>query len=347
MSVSPRILITRLSHIGDCLLTMPLLTELRRHFPTAHIAWAVEPSSATLLEGHPDLNQLIRVPKNWIYSWRAIGELRRVFRETRFDIAIDPQSLTKSAAIAWLSGAKIRIGMGGIHAREFSRWLNNHCVVTTQDHLVDRTLELLRALNIQPGPARLRLLHHHPSLMRIRGWVDQQNLGDRFVVINPGATWPSKLWELDRFSRVAQHCHKTHRLKSIVTWAGSQERYMAETIVRGAPDSAVLAPKTDLRELAALLSYSRLYIGCDTGPMHIATAVGTSCVALFGPTRPQDSGPYGTGHIALQAWHQRGGNRQRRTALNLAMRDISVENVCRGIDQALSAWQNSARPNAA
>ena len=108
---------------------------------------------------------------------------------------------------------------------------------------------------------------------------------------------------------------------------------MAETIVRSARDAAMLAPKTSLQELSALLQSATFYLGCDTGPMHMATSVGTPCVGLYGPNRPEESGAYGPQNIHVQAWYQDGSCRERRNAENLAMRDISVEDVCVACDR--------------
>ncbi len=330
LSQFPRILITRLSHIGDCVLTLPLLRALRRKFPAAFIAWAVEKPADLLLCGHPDLDQLIVVPRDWLRSPRSIFLQRSALREKNFDIVFDPQSLTKSAALGWLSGAKIRVGMSKPFGREAAPWLNNRLEMPSTSHLVDRTLDLLRAIDVRETHVEFRLPIDVAALSFVRERLPKL-ASSGFIAINPGGTWRSKQWELDRFAAVADFARTELRISSIVVWAGDDERKMAEQIVQRSRNAAIAAPATNLRQLAALLSIAEMYVGGDTGPMHIAAAVGTPCVALFGPTRAIDSGPYGSGHISLQAWYQSGSSRERRSAENLAMRDITVKQVCAAV----------------
>ena len=184
---SPRILISRLSAVGDCILTTPVLCALREHFPQAFIAWAAESGAASLLKGHRCLDELIVLKRGWLKSPRAIWNLRRTLRSFRFDIAIDPQSLTKSALVARLSGAARRIGFASPHGRELSVWLNNELVTKTRDHVVDHQLELLRPLGIETPTVRFDL----PTNSAARPIIDAFLRGPRFAtglaVINPGA----------------------------------------------------------------------------------------------------------------------------------------------------------------
>ena len=166
-------------------------------------------------------------------------------------------------------------------------------------------------------------------------FIRQAHLGCGFVVINPGAGWPSKTWPADWYGAVAKHVGQTRSLPTVVVWAGDEERRVADRIVARSGGHAVGAPSTNLLELAAVLREARIVLGSDTGPLHLAVAVGTPCVGLYGPTRPEDCGPYGPGHISLQAFYQAGASRQRRRARNDAMRAITVESVCAACDQML------------
>lgn len=327
---APRILITRLSHIGDCVLTLPLLHALRRHYPAAFIAWAMERPAASLLGGSRDLDQIILVPRGWLRSVRSAWGLRSELRSFSFDMVFDPQSLTKSAALGWLSGAPIRIGMARPHGREIAPWLNSCWVAPTKAHLVDRSLELLRGVGVHASSTRFPLAIDPTAVQFVVEHLPFPR-GTPFIAINPGGTWRSKQWELDRFAEVAKFARDHLQLHTLVTWAGDHERAMAEHIVSLSLGAAAMAPTTNLKQLAALFTLSRMYLGGDTGPMHIAAAVETPCVALFGPTRPTDSGPCGSQHISLQAWYQSGSCRERRGAENLAMRDISVAQVCEAV----------------
>jgi len=332
----PRILITRLSHIGDCILTLPVVNAIRKQHPGAFIAWAVESPTQQLLENHPEIDHIIQIPKSWMSSPAAWLNARRELRCEDFDIAIDPQGLTKSAMLGWLSGASQRIGIKGRWGRELSPWLNNTLVETLSDHVVDRSLELLSKMEIESPQVEFNLPTTAESDQKIAQWLSSHKL-DSFAVINPGASWASKRWENDRFGTVANHLYQKHNLRTVISWAGDKEKAMAQQIFRLNNRGSVFAMPTKLNELASLLTRARFFVGCDTGPMHIATAVGTPCVGLFGTTRPQDSGAYGPQNVAIQKWYQSGSCRKRRNADNDAMRDIMASDVNAACDKMIAS----------
>jgi len=331
-----RILVTRLSHIGDCILTLPMVREIKKEFPASFIAWGVERPANQLLELHPDIDQIIQIPKGWMgrpSNWLA---LYRQLRQFQFDVAIDPQGITKSALLAWLSGARQRIGIRGRWGRELSPFLNNDLVATQTTHLVDRSLELVQRLGVTHGEADFGLPACGEASEAMDQFLVQSKLFSRFAIINPGASWPSKRWETTRFAEVARDLWERYQIPSLITWAGEQERQMAEIIHRDAPESASIAPPTSLREFAALAQRAEFFMGCDTGPLHIAAAMGCRCVGLYGTTLPEESGAYGKQHVAIQKWHQAGSCKERRSAPNLAMQAIQVADVMAGVDTLLS-----------
>lgn len=331
---SPRILITRLSAIGDCILTLPVACAIRDSFPNAFLAWTVEPAAASLLEGHAAIDELIVVRKGWLKSPASLWDLRQRLRRLRFDAVIDPQSLSKSAILGWLSGARQRVGFAAPQGRELSLMLNNCRVSNRSQHLVDRQLELLEALGIRQPGVRFDVPRREAAEAKVMAWLESQSLS-RFAAINPGAGWDSRLWPADRYAAVAEHLAREYGLRSVVVWAGDRERGWAESIVARSNGQTLIAPPTTLSELASMLRSASLFIGSDTGPMHLAAAVGTPCVALHGPTRPEVSGPYGEGHRAVQAYYQSGTSRQRRSAQNEAMQSISTAEVCQACDAVL------------
>jgi heptosyltransferase I len=332
-----RILICRLSAIGDCILTMPLASALRRQLPEAFIAWAVQGASAPLIEEHPAVDLAIRVSKQELRSPLGLWRLRQRLKAQRFDLAIDPQGLTKSALVSWLSGAPRRIGFARPVGREIGPWLQTELVHSRQSHVVDRYLELLRPLETESRKAEFRFPTSAAAVSKLACFLDQPLLRQGFAVINPGAGWDSKLWLAERYAEVAKYLARMHRLPSIVVWAGSREKAWGEEIISGAQGHAVLAPQTTLLELGELLRQARLFVGSDTGPLHMAAAVGVSCVGIYGPTRPEECGPYGPGHRSVQAFYQSGSARQRRSASNNAMRAVSVQDVCAACDAVVSA----------
>jgi len=332
---SPRILIVRLSAIGDVILTMPLLNALRERFPQALLAWVVENKASCLLEGHEALDELIVVPKGFLKSPRVVWGLLRRLRAMRFDVAIDPQGLTKSALVGWLSGAKRRIGPRGQWGRELSPWLNNELVLPAALHLVDRTLELLRPLGIERPAVEFRVPQSDEERQAAAGLIAAAGLEKGFAIINPGASTPSKIWPPQRFAAVARHVGKAWSWPSLVIWAGTAEMALAEWIVGESEGHAQLAPATSLRQLSALTRLARLFISADTGPMHLAVAVGTPCVGLCGPWPAAQSGPYGPQHLAVQKMVLDGTSRQRRRAPSRYMEAIDVPSVCEACDTVL------------
>ncbi|MCI0359417.1 MAG: glycosyltransferase family 9 protein [Planctomycetaceae bacterium] len=330
----PRILITRLSAIGDCVQTLPVATALREHFPRAMIAWAVESAAAPLVAANRAVDRVVVVPKRMLASPAAMWRVRRDLAPLAIEIAIDPQGLSKSSAIGWLSGARRRIGFASPQGREISPWLNNQQVQPRAAHMVDRYLELLAPLGIKPAAPRFGIEIDPQAERAIAPFVARRELADGFAVINPGAGWDSKRWPLARFAAVAQWLGQQHGLVSVVVWGGERERAAACDVVAGAAGHAMLAPPTSLLELAALVQQARLMVASDTGPLHLAAAIGTPCVGIFGSTRREACGPYGAGNIAVQEAFDGASGRKLPGADNWAMRRVRVEIVteaCAGI----------------
>jgi ADP-heptose:LPS heptosyltransferase len=197
--------------------------------------------------------------------------------------------------------------------------------------MIDRYLELLSPLGVRRPPLRFGL--QVPA--EIDAWAAELTarppLAGDYVVLNPGAGWDSRLWPTERYVEVARQLGQWG-LGSLVTWGGKRERGWAEEIVAGAGPAAVLAPPTTLIELTAVARRARLLVASDTGPLHLAAAVGTPCVGLFGTTRREETGPLGSQHELLQSAYDSSDDRKRPGADNWAMRRIGaamVINACR------------------
>ena len=337
---NPRILITRLSHIGDCILTIPLANAIRDAFPDAWIGWAIEAPGDQLIRECAAVNQIFKVPKSWLKKPFQSLSLRRMLRQFKFDLTIDPQSLTKSSGIARLAGARWRLGLDRPLGRELAPFLNNvRCQVESR-HVVDRTLEMLKTLGISDYRARFDLpVPARSQEIAARIQADVADSG-KMVIINPGAGWKSRQWCNKRFGEVAAHIANLDFIP-LVTWFGAEEEQMADEIVKASRGKAVKAPATRLWELGALIEQSHFYIGCDTGPTHLAAALSRPCITLFGTTEPEVSGPYEPDpenpmHIRIQSYYQSGSSRTRRKAENDAMMQISAAEVCEAVDEMAS-----------
>lgn len=327
---APRILISRMSAIGDAILTMPVACGIRTQFPSAFVGWVVEKKAAPMVRNHPAVDEVIELERGWFTSLRGIRNTKELLRNYQFDISLDCQGLTKSALAGWLAGAKTRIGYSGRHGGELTPWLNNHLIEPTKSHIVDRSLELLKPLGIESPVVQWQM----PIPDAAMTWAKQWRHGftsPRIAILNPGATAESKMWEPDRFGQTAQIIHKRFGYQSVAVWGGTKERRMAELIVSHSKGTAVLAPDTDLHHLAALISQSSLFISGDTGPLHMAVALDVPTIGLYGSTKPGDSGPYQ--QVALQNAYEAGSRRHRRKANNNAMRQIHVSDVCAAIDE--------------
>ncbi|HVS15306.1 MAG TPA: glycosyltransferase family 9 protein [Thermoanaerobaculia bacterium] len=298
---APRILLVRLSAIGDCLHALPVVHELRRQIPEAWIGWAIEAAGHGLLAGHPEVDRFHRFPRAAGGGrGRALLGFRRELRAVGYDIAIDVQGLTKSGLVAWLSGAPERVGFADGGSRELNRVFLNRRLVPARRrrHVIDRNLALLGGLGLEVPERASWRLPEYPPAPELAAFLDALP-GPRFVALNPGAAWPTKRWPVESFVELARRIAGELGHPVVVTWGSDEERAAAERIVGRPGAGPVLAPPTDLRQLAALLGRATLVVSGDTGPLHLAVALGVPTVAIFGSTDPARNGPYGEGHRTL------------------------------------------------
>ncbi len=298
-----RVLICRLSAIGDCVHTIPLAVRIKQLWPHCKLTWIVDCVASQLLQPHSAIDEVIKIERHWLKKSSLWKSLRSELRQRQFDLTLDPQGLIKSGMLAWLSGAKTRVGFDYSHGREVAPMLCNRRVTRTAKHMVDTYLELLSPWqSTSPGRAEFQM-PVYAAADSVSGILSAVGVGaeEPFISLTPGAGWPSKIWPAERFAAVASQLHRQSRLRSLVIWAGDSEKAMAEEIAARSDGAALLAPKTSLTELAELARRSKLFLAGDTGPLHIAAAIGTPCVGLFGPTQAEQCGPYGAQHVSVQS----------------------------------------------
>ena len=296
----PRILIVRLSAIGDAVLTLPVLCALRRRFPDAFLAWAAESHAAAVLRGHECLDELIELPRGWLKSVHHLREIRRRLKNLRFDAAVDPQSLTKSALLARLSGAKYRIGLGRPFGRELAPLLNNRVMHTTGPHVVQHMLQLLGPLGVEPGPVEFRLPAGPDAAAAGEAVLQATGMTGRFMAVNPGVGDLLRDWPAERYVEVVRRVRHAFEVPSLILWGTDRELATANRIAESVGEGCRVAPPTSLTTLTAVLRRAMFLVSHDTGPLHIAAAVGTPCVGIYGPTWPEFCGPFGPGHIVVR-----------------------------------------------
>jgi ADP-heptose:LPS heptosyltransferase len=291
-------LLVRLSSIGDVVHTLPALAALHRAGWEAD--WLVEPPSRALLAGNPLLAQVVSAPSKRAFGWGTALSTVRSLREQRYDVALDFQGLWKSAAWARLSGARRVVGWESGSRREPASavLVTERAVRTGGGHVIDKNLALLRPLGIDAGDLReFPLPLSAEAVARVDAGLAELG-GGGLVVLNPGGGWASKLWPVERFGELANGL-RAIGLLSLVTW-GPGEEALAESVVAASGGSAVRSFPTTLLDYVEIARRARLVVAADTGPLHLACAVGTPVVALFGPTDPARNGPFAREDVVIR-----------------------------------------------
>lgn len=285
-------LIVKPSSLGDIIHSLPFLSALHKCFREAEIHWLVSRKFSSLLDGHPMIARLHSVNQS---HWKNISRLpgtisefnslRKSLRNERYDMVIDLQGLLRSGLISALASSPVRVGLSS--AREGATHFYTHKIdVDMDDHAVDRYLKVAAALGCDTDKIEFPMLHNDYPLKL-----------DEYAVITPGARWESKIWPPDNFGTLASLLP----VKSVIVGA-SADVERAEVIEKHAMGNAInLAGKTSLRELAGIIRNASFMVTNDSGPMHIAAGFGVPVYALFGPTSPERTGPYGTGHKIIRA----------------------------------------------
>ncbi|HUV77493.1 MAG TPA: glycosyltransferase family 9 protein, partial [Desulfobacterales bacterium] len=305
------ILVVKLSAIGDVIHTLPALNAIRSHFPDAHITWLVEEDAGSIVEGHEALDRvLVSKRKRWTRGLRSssffstLSEIYRfikALRDTDYDMILDFQALLKSGVLIALARGQRKIGFGkGLEHMEHSYIFLNERIpaVDMEIHALSRGMMFIEALGIPSNTVEYKLpvsSHDHEKvddLMRAYGMLGAKPL----IAINPVAKWETKLWTNKKFSQLADLLIDRYDAKIVFT-GGPDDRPPIQDIMAAMKGQAVnLAGLTTLKMLAALYQKMVFVVSTDTGPMHMAAAVGTPVVALFGPTAPWRTGPFGSGH---------------------------------------------------
>ena len=303
------ILIVKLSAIGDVIHTLPSLAELRRLYPDAHITWVVEEAAADLIIGHPHLDEvIISRRKSWIKDIKAgkvaatLLEARtfvRRIRSRRYDLVIDFHGLLKSSMVVFLSGGKRKLGYDSW--QELSGlFLNEKIPEDMNKHAVDRYLDFPRYLGAEIHDVEFILPLTDKTKADAKRLLDQHHLSEKnYIAVNPIAYWETKLWDNAKFAKLADQIKE--ELKLDVIFTGSNRTDAADILSRMTKEGINLGGKTSLPMLAEIYKCARAVITTDSGPMHLAAAVGTPVIALFGPTDPARTGPYGKGHTVIRA----------------------------------------------
>jgi len=325
-----RILLIKLSAVGDVVHTIPLLNKLRQRYPAARLDWLVTPAIGELLQHHPAITNVIEFARQeWSAPWRltpfaSYARLAARLRAARYDLVVDIHGQLRTALLTLATGAPVRIGFDRPRAqvwdaspRKFSEtarkhawqgareasWVayTHHIAVPTLDlHAVDRYLNVGQILGLDTGGADFSFPIPAAASVRIDALLDYYDIAKaQLVVIAPGTIWETKEWRVDGFAEVARHFLQNG---FAVTLTGSKrERAACASVAALAPGVVNLAGETTLPELAALIGRASICVTNDSGPMHLAVALDRPVVSIFGPTDAVWIGPYRREHAVLQA----------------------------------------------
>jgi lipopolysaccharide heptosyltransferase I len=338
-----RILIVRLGALGDIVHAIPVAAALRRAYPDARIDWLVSASHREILELVPVISNLVLVnDRPGAAGGRSILATVKELRRARYDVALDLQGLIKSAGFALASGARRIIGFSKTHAREpvaamlytetYEPGSSGMRTPGEKTHVVRLNLGFLERLGIEAAEPEFPI--EIPDSAVAREIADRA--GGRYALLNPGAAWPNKRWPPDRFAAAARHLRDKHGLLSVALW-GPGEEALAQAIVAGSAGAAHMSPKTSVHDLAALARGASIMVSGDTGPMHLAAAVGTPIVGIYGPTWPARNGPWRTGDLvvsraeACECHHLRQCRRE-----TMCLMEIGVDEMRAAIDRRLA-----------
>lgn len=337
------ILIVKLSAIGDVIHTLPSLSALRKLYPEANITWVIEEDSADIIKDHPYLNRvIISRRKKWMADLKSPHLANRTIREIKafirtlkgrsYDLVIDFHGLFKSSIIVFLSGGKRKLGYDSM--QELSGlFLNEKIREDMEKHAVDRYLDFLHHLGSDIDEKEFLIPVQEENRNRVINLLTINNIDrkERFVAVNPVAFWETKLWEDDKFARLCDRIAENLKAKVILT--GNRSDGIIKNIQSLMLQPSVnLGGQTTLRDLAYLYSLSSVVITTDSGPMHISASMGTPVVALFGPTDPLRTGPYGRGHMVIRKEMSCSPCFLKKCNSKKCMEEITVEEVFQAVE---------------
>jgi ADP-heptose:LPS heptosyltransferase len=337
-----RLLVVKLSSLGDVVHVTPCLKAIRRHFPHAEVVMAVEARFADVVRHNPHVDRLMEAAPG---TNRAIpllfrfAELRLRFLGSRIDVAVDFQGNRKSAVWVYASGAKVKAGRGQIRPG----W--DIAVQPDLDkHAIHVLVEIAAALGIAVDDPNPEIFLSPADDETLAGILEGSGAPAKgFVVINPFTAWASKCWPLDRYARLMEQIHRELHVPMVVTGGPGEEVRAGELMGKLAPGTASnLVGRLTLGQALCLYRRARLMLSGDSGPMHAAAALGTRVVALFGPTLPQRTGPWGDGHIVLQKSRPESHHAYVTDSYGAHIRAIDAESVWTAVASALQSRRDES-----
>lgn len=327
-----RFLLLRLGSLGDIIHALPSAAALRDTFPAAQIDWAVEPRWTRLLKNNPDLNEVIVANRST--GSGMVATLKRV-RAARYMCAVDFQALYKSALLAFASGAGNRIGFTSSYAREgLAAALYSMRLNPRGPHKVDHNLTLVEATGAnRPKHVRFPLSIDAQDVERLQRELAANGIREYFV-LNPAGGWLSKCWPADRYGELHNKLAQRFGWRGVVS-VGPGEEEIVRDVVRASKEPAPVALPLPLGPLMALLRGAKFVVSADTGPLHLASALGVPVVGLYGPTDPARNGPYSRDDVVVRNPWASVTTYRRGASYSPAMLSITIEQVFDAVQRRL------------
>ena len=292
-----RFVVVRLGSLGDIVHTFPAVAALRESFPQSNIVWLTHPRWTHLVTSSGLATEIWPADSR---DLRSVREVIRKLRSQRWDAAVDYQGLWKAAFLPFFGGIRKRIGFSSKSVREYGvPILYTDRVDANSAHVAEQNGELSVCADAQRGIATFSLSVNESDAAQVKRDLDHKGI-TRYVVLSPGGGWRSKCWPAERFGVLAERIERETGLRCVVNY-GPGERELANSVLVHSGQARAIAYDGELGPLMALLRNAECLIGGDTGPLHLAVALGTPVVALFGPTDPRRNGPFPPGDLVLRS----------------------------------------------
>lgn len=335
-----RVLIVKPSALGDVVHALPVAELLRARFPAARISWLIAPPFAAIVEGHPCVDEVIRFDRRRLARWsrgpsQALSELigfGKSLAAREFDLVLDLQGLARSALLTFATNAPVRVGFA--YARELAPLAYTHRIPwrgTSERHAVERYLDVAEALGCGRGPVRFQFAMSDADRAAVESIVD---FAVPYAVLLPGTNWATKRWPIGHYAELAGRVEAELGLRAVI--AGGAD---VVELARRVPSAIDATGRTTLPQLVALLQRASLVVANDSGPMHIACALGRPLVTIFGPTNPVRTGPYGRMDTVIRADIACSPCYSRKCSHTSCMVELTPDRV---LNQARDALRNGA-----
>jgi lipopolysaccharide heptosyltransferase I len=319
--------------MGDVIHALPAAAALRDTFPDAAIDWVIDPKWARLLEGNPTINEVVQLDRR---STGKILAATRKLRAAKYTCAIDFQALYKSALVAFASGAPRRIGFQSSYAREgLAALFYTDRLNPRGAHKVEHNLTLVECAGAKQSRPRFPLAIHAQDEEIVASELARNNITE-FFILNPGGGWRSKCWPAERYGELHRRLALRFGWRGVISF-GPGEEDMAKQVIAAAGDPAPAAIPLGIGPLMAVLRRAKFVVSADTGPLHLASALGAPVIGLFGPTDPSRNGPFSANDVVVRNLRDSVTTYRRGKSDSPAMLSITVDQVFDAVERRLRA----------